>query len=277
MQFIQPVQGSINPGITATGDTTNGYNCVAIAVKASAGAAGSPRPAGIYINKILHNSWRSNSATLKLQFPTTGNLRVIRINHQGVDTITSITDSDGNTYTQKTLDTTTPQYYFAANQTANPNCVVTINFSGNNRESARLLDISGAAVSPFDVYAGVTDTDRSGLTTLVGPTITPTTSNGLVLMSGDLAFGPGLAVTSPAGATWDLCTYTGETDNDDMENADCDAHFYHPDTSALNVAYTITNNNPNTTCSVSAIAFKAAPLSPAAVPFGVIGFASNEW
>jgi len=257
MQFIQPVQGSINPGITATGDTTNGYNCVAIAVKPSLGAVGSPRPSGIYINKILHNSWRSNGATLKLQFPTTGNLRVIRINHQGVDTITSITDSDSNTYTQKTLDTTTPQYYFAANQTANPNCVVTINFSGNNRESARLLDISGAASAPFDVYAGVTDADRSGLTTLVGPTITPTTSNGLVLMSGDLAFGPGLAITSPT-STWDLCTYTGETDNEDMENADCDAHFYNPDTSTLNVAYTITNNNPNTTCSVSAIAFKKA-------------------
>src|SRR5258706_3211389 len=185
MQFIQPVQGSINPGITATGDTTNGYNCVAIAVKASAGAAGSQRPAGIYINKILHNSWRSNSATLKLQFPTTGNLRVIRINHQGVDTITSITDSDGNTYTQKTLDTTTPQYYFAANQTANPNCVVTINFSGNNRESARLLDISGAAVLPFHAYPGVKEPDPNGLTTPAGAPITPATANRPVPISVD--------------------------------------------------------------------------------------------
>src|SRR5258705_7926255 len=42
--FVQAASASINPGITATGDTSS-YNCVAVALKASATPTGTPKPA----------------------------------------------------------------------------------------------------------------------------------------------------------------------------------------------------------------------------------------
>src|SRR5882672_919543 len=53
--LIQSTQASINPSITTTGDTTDHFNCVAVALKAA--PAGTPSPStGIYVNKIIHTS-----------------------------------------------------------------------------------------------------------------------------------------------------------------------------------------------------------------------------
>ena len=73
---IQTQQAAATPSITSTGDTADTYNSAAVSLlAASAGGALS----GIHINKIIHQSWvaLSSGATLRLQLPTTGNLRVL--------------------------------------------------------------------------------------------------------------------------------------------------------------------------------------------------------
>lgn len=67
--------------------------------------------------------------------------------------------------------------------------------------------------------------------------------------------GLGLAPGAPTGAVWDLTTYSGENDNDLMENADALAHFYTTTTSVENWNWTITPNS-NNSCSSEAVAFK---------------------
>jgi hypothetical protein len=78
-ELLQTTSAAINPGITATGDTTNSYNCAAVAL--TVGVTGSGPPSTISVIKIISNRLRAagggpNPATsVKLQIPWTGNLR----------------------------------------------------------------------------------------------------------------------------------------------------------------------------------------------------------
>jgi hypothetical protein len=89
------------------------------------------------------------------------------------------------------------------------------------------------------------------------PVITPTTSNGLVVCSTALDTGPGFSVTSPSGAVFNYCTYTGEIDADNNDNGDLMAHYYNPNTSAIDWNWTMSAQNPNNAFTLAA-AFKAA-------------------
>ena len=97
--FVQTTAAPINPSIIATGDSADGYNAVAVALKAA--SAGTAASAGIHINTIIHQtstSWPA-SGTLTMQFPTTGTLRVLEYSNEAVG-VTSVTDSDGGTWTR---------------------------------------------------------------------------------------------------------------------------------------------------------------------------------
>ena len=108
--------------------------------------------------------------------------------------------------------------------------------------------------------AGTDATPCSSATTIDDqPTITPTGANELVIATMGIGDGPGLGVASgaPSGAVWDLPTYSGETDNDLMENADAQAHLYGAAASVEHWNWTITSNGDNS-CASEAVAFKPA-------------------
>jgi hypothetical protein len=71
-----------------------------------------------------------------------------------------------------------------------------------------------------------------------------------------LGNGPGLSVTAPAGALFDLVTYAGELDTDTMENADALGHVYNATTATQSWSWTFTSR-PNNTCYASAIHLRA--------------------
>jgi hypothetical protein len=266
---VQPTSTAVNPAMTATNDSTNVYNGVSVALKAA--AAGTPPPAGIRIVRVLHMT--SNippTTTWPLQVPSMGNLIVLVTNESNVINLSSVTDSNGNTYTKKQPDASEPQIWFAGDARAGSNLQVALHIA-NTPATATVVayDIVGAASSPFDVVAGKPATSTGGGTSITNaPTITPTTANGLVIASMVLGQGPGLAVTSPAGATWDLVTYSGEVDTDLMENADAKAHVYNATTATQNWNWTITSVGNNSYAAVAA-AFKGAgggTQAPAATP-----------
>ena len=153
---IQTQQASVTPTITAAGDTADTFNSASVSLLIA--SAGSGTPSGIHINKIIHQSWiaLSSGATLRLQLPTTGNLRVLAFPAgQNNIHITSITDSDNSAWTLKQTNGDSAQIWFAANRPANPGLIVSIHTSGTSpTNSTRFYDVQGAAASPFDVAAG---------------------------------------------------------------------------------------------------------------------------
>ena len=260
--LVQTTAAPINPGITATADT-NFFNGVAVALKAA--SAGTAAPAGIHINKIIHQTTNVPPATWTLQEPATGNLRVLATaNSSALTNITSVTDSDGGVWTKIQPASDEPQIWYSANTTANPNLTVTIHGAAGPTITVLFYDILGAAANPLDVAAGAPSTDVSNQTTVNNmPSITPTTANGLVIAVMGLGQGPGLGLNTgaPTGAVFDLVTYTGELDLDLMENADGQAHLYNTSTATVNWNWHITAN-PNNSAFATAVAFKSATAAP---------------
>jgi hypothetical protein len=257
--YIQSTQAAVDPTVTSTGDTADAYNSVSVALKVA--SAGGTMPSGIHINKIIHetvNAFTTNQVW-NLQLPTTGNLRVLTFPAaSSLIDITSITDSDGSTWSlANDAGGGAAQIWYAVNRPANPSLTVSVHISGSTgTASARFFDVQGAAVAPFDVSAGVGFTNCSSVSTINDqPTITPTTSNGLVIATMGIGQGPGEGLTSPTGGFWDLTTYSGEVDLDLMENADAVGHFYNPDTGTENWNWTITSIS-NNECNSEAVAFK---------------------
>ena len=160
---------------------------------------------------------------------------------------TTITDSEGTTWTEVPAGIGAGIFY-SQNTTPNPNLTVYITGgSGDTGVSWRFADISGASASPYD-SDGLSAQNVNNLSTFtMSPTPTPLAANGLVLLNVGLGQGPGLAVTAPSGAVWDLCTYTGETDLDLIENADIMAHYAFSSAGAQTWTFTITNIASNST------------------------------
>lgn len=256
---IQSTQAAVDPTMTSKGDTSDVFNSVSVALKV-ASAVGT-MPSGIHVNKIIHETSNvfTNNQVWNLQLPTTGNLRVLAFPAaSGLIDITSVTDSDSSTWSlADDAGGGAAQIWYAVNRPANPSLTVSVHISrSSGTASAQFFDIEGAAVAPFDVSAGVGFTNCGSVSTISKqPTITPTTSNGLVIATMAIGTGPGLGLTSPTGGLWDLTTYSGETDLDLMENADAVGHFYNPDTTTENWNWTITSNG-NNECNSEAVAFK---------------------
>ncbi len=226
---LQTTNAAVTPSIASTGDTSDVFNSVSVALLVA--SSGGTLPSTIHINKILHNSWTGLSGgNLVLQMPATGNLRVLAFT-VGLNSlnITSITDNEGGSWNIEQSGGDSSQIWYSANRSANPNLIVTIHTSGaSDTNSVRFFDIQGASASPVDVAAGTDPTVCTSGTINNQPTLTTTGPNELVIATMGIGDGPGLGLASgaPSGAVWDLVTYSGEVDNDLMENADAAAHVY---------------------------------------------------
>jgi len=262
--YVQPTSASINPGMTFTGETGNTFNCLAVALKAaSAGTA--PAASGIRIKSQANHSWwrRVPSQSVTLQFPCTGNLIALMINEPGVVEITSVTDSNGNSYTKRQgSETGAPQCWHTANSTPSTNLVITMNMTSHastQRYTVMAYDIVGAAASPYDNAASVYATCDGATYVDNHPSLTPTYSTGLTLALLSLGLGPatGFHTGYPSGAIFHACTYDGMTDADYLNNAAGQAHLYHSSTAQQNWNWAITNQTSNTAMSL-AVAFKGA-------------------
>ncbi|PWU18888.1 MAG: hypothetical protein C5B49_06500 [Bdellovibrio sp.] len=259
--MLQSSAATITPAIQSVGDSADSFNGVAVALRAS--PAGSTSPTGIHINKILHQTTNIPPSDWSLQIPATGNLRVLSTaNGNNLTNITSITDNEGGTWYKLEAAGDEPQIWYSPNAKPNSNLSVTIHISGQSPTMTFLFwDISGAAASPLDTTAGVPSTDVSNQTTVANmPTITTTVANDLIIAVVGDGDGPILGFNSgvPAGAVFDLVTYSGEIDLDLMENADAQAHFYSSSPLTLTWNWRITAN-PSNSVSATAVSFKAGP------------------
>ena len=255
---IQPTAGTITPTFSASGSAT--WGSVAIALKSA--TAGTAPPPGIRIIHLQHTLLQSvraqnRAVPIVMQFPSSGNLLVGLFNGAG-PIATGLTDALGNTWSLPASATTrggglatSAQIVYAANAATAPTLsgiTVALSEVGTGDDMFNLYDITGAAISPFDL--GTTNlgnqTSNGPLTTGI---ITPRTSNGIVLHVNSIDFHTEASMSSPAGGTFD--TIVNDLDDDDPPGGGTDvstldmdnayAHFYNPTTSQVSFTFTATS------------------------------------
>src|SRR6185437_9247132 len=141
--YVQRLQASVTPSITATGDTTDHFNSVTVALLAA--NAGGFIPSGIHINKILHFTDGAPPATWTLDTPASGNLRVL-VTTTPTMVISSVSDNDSSCTTgwhvQNDNGGSGATIAWAGGCTANPNLTVTIHNNGAQpTTSFRFVDV----------------------------------------------------------------------------------------------------------------------------------------
>lgn len=260
---LQTTAASVTPSITATGENATGdcFNSVTVALTVANNSA--TAPSTIHVEKIIHESFItfSSPGTQTTMFPTLGNLRVAAFTWDdgcpgaGAGCISSVTSSDGCTWTQRKDTAGAAAIFYAQNCSPCPTCTVTLTYTGTQtlpQASFRLYDVENAAASSFQNSVG--NFSACGTSVTNSPTITPSgASSGLLIATLGNGNGPVTAVSSPSGAVFDLWTFTGQTDTDLADNADASSHFYYAATTAQNWNYTKTNGADS--CSWEAAAF----------------------
>ncbi len=274
--FVQLAFASITPTMTATGDTTGAYNCVAIALPLSSGAGTPPPASDIYIAKSIKQCCgdQNGATTIPCQFPTVGNTRVFMSsrgnNGAGNGEVTSVTDNEGNTWTDETQTNDTPAIYVFKNAAPNPNLVVTLHMSsggaGQNMDGW-FIDIANGATGTLIGAVGhaAPGTFGPGSTGHL-PDITPTSTTSLILACVSNGLGPtGTSTTSsnlsaPSGAISNniLITTAGvlsEQDGGTTNSGDAFGYIYNASLSAQSWTWNLANA---ATCQAVAIEFLKA-------------------
>jgi hypothetical protein len=260
--FVQSTSAAVTPSISATGEnSSNGdaFNSLTVALKVANNGASAPST--IHVANITHETIAepSSPGAATGPFPTTGNLRVVSTTWEsacpagGPPCLSSISSSDGCSWTiVGNAANGDAVLGYAQNCAPCPTCTVTLHFTagGGFQGSFRLFDVQNAAAASYQNEAS--GNNSCGTTLNDAPTITPSgSSSGLAIAATGIGTGPGLAVTSPIGATFDLWTFTGQTDADTADNADLTAHYYFSSTATQNWNWSL--NAPSSCYWVTAI------------------------
>ena len=191
---VQGKAGGITPSATVNGGNGGSYEVIALALKPA--TAGQQNPQAMRIVRVQTVFVPPGSRSGRFQFPTNGNLLVASwIGEQNAANcdLTAMTDGNGNTWTQAGTDAIvtglpanldlwyTPSATTSDTMTG-PTITIRNATSASYPSNLFLYDIVGAAPAPFDVFAKTSGTQlvAGNLTTV---SITPTTSNGLVIGS----------------------------------------------------------------------------------------------
>ncbi len=269
--IVQSAAGAITPTITMAPSAA--WTSHAIALKAA--AAGTAPGTGIRAVNLWNQRWGHNNApnTEKFQLPNCqGNvLFFFAFGTPGLDITATPTDSASNTWTQvSTGHAGETEGFFRSYYTVNPSCpsslIVTIQFNtlSNSGTNIFFWDIKGAATSsPFDL-----DAFTNGLQTVAGNvtgvSITPTTSNGIVLSVMGVLSNTINGISTPAAGLFDAPIQTPIVTQNSLAENNGWAHYYNPDTSAISWVWTTTGGAVGNWGNW-AVAFKA-PAAPSAAP-----------
>ncbi len=230
---------ALNPQMTVS---TAGFLSLAVFFKSA--SAGTPMPSGIRIiarkNVPFTNDFPWNSNPIKVYFPcpSTANLMVADFAGAYQD-MTAVSDSNGNAWQSDhalTCDggnNTCVHNYSASNATTSPGQTVTLTMNTmSGADSVELYCIQGAATSAFDTsVAGSGNQTAGGNWTSLS--ITPHTSNGLILMDGSQYSDTTTGFTG-MGQNYQGCYWSGEA----ISTGGCASNnawgaYYNPNTSAV--------------------------------------------
>jgi hypothetical protein len=185
--------------------------------------------------------------------------------------ISTITDSNGNTWSQiglyEDVDGNIAQAYYAPNVRCPGNAeTLTLTFNTDTADNTIVFYIiPGASTNPLDTYSGGAQnmtSDSSTITT--NYTLTPATSNELIIGEENWAFNTAIGVTG-TNQLFDSGYYSGMS-LDGPQPIDQNGgwmHYYANSTSPVSFTYNLlSSTDPNGPSVGMAVAFIAAPLNP---------------
>jgi hypothetical protein len=189
------------------------------------GAPSGAVPGGMRIAHLLHENIPSHVSSggpgngfpnpLSLQLPCAGNLLVAMIGGgNNSETITGITDSNGNSWhqagtTQVIGGNDTVEIYYAANANPSANLGLTLKWTGSNGDFTLFFyDVTGAASSPLDTAVGATGNHSSAGNLQMPFSITTTAPNEIVFAQVIWDYN---TATGLAGGYFDTNTFSGES------------------------------------------------------------------
>jgi hypothetical protein len=233
---------AMNPTMSETGQT--GFATVAIGLRAS--AAGTAFPSGIQVTSEK-SIWFPSGSTLprteQAPCPVGSNAMAVEWLGAATGVLSGITDSNGNTWTSTGAAVCTTNAggcshaFYAQNATMSSSQALT--FAGTvDDDSAIVYCLGGAKTSGmFDKTTTAIGAQSTAGNLTVG-SITPTTSNGLILSVMSVSANTQAGVTSPSGAVWDACLWSQQSVN----SSGCDennawSHFLNPGTSAYSFTF----------------------------------------
>jgi hypothetical protein len=237
--YIQATQASVTPSITATGDTADCFNSTSVALMVANN--GATAPSTIHVASIIHESFFGVTApgTQVIQTPTVGNLRILAFTWAGgcpgaaIQCVGSVSSSDSCSWTLIGGTGAAAEQAYAQNCSPCSTCTVSITYTGTGtmpQASFRFYDMENASANSYQNSTGGGGACTSPTVSNAPGNFTPTgASSGLTIATIGNGNGPitGPASGSPAGATFDLWTYTDQTDTDLADNADGQAHYYY--------------------------------------------------
>ena len=242
--FVQPAAGPVTPTFSASGNAT--WGSLAVALKSA--QAGTAPPTGIRIVHLQHTLLQSvraqnRSEPIVMQFPSNGNLLIGLYNSAG-PFATSVTDGLGNTWSAPDSAISglpTSQIVWAANAQTSPNLsgiTVTMSEVGTGDVMFNLYDVVGADASPFDLVTTAAGNQQS-FGALTTGTLTPVTSDGLVIHVNSIDFHQLNTMNAPAGGFFD--TFTNDLESNDVSTLDMDngyAHIYNEGLGEIDFTFT---------------------------------------
>jgi hypothetical protein len=277
------VYNSTSPLSATMSDAGSAVGGATVAMFFQAANAGTPQPAGIQvvgrktININAASPFSANPHTMQVPCPAYSNLLVVNYASGGED-LTGVSSNPSNTWVQAhaLVGTGTPRVhnYYAANATLSPTTTVTLTLGSVSSQSAEIYCVKGAATAPFDVAAvnsaGLQTSCPGGTCNLNLVTITPTTVNGLILVTGSQEQNTSNQLVG-ASQLWDGCLYSAES----LSVSGCSqnnpfGHYLNPNTSSVNFTATqLSNSLPVQDYVAEADAYKAAGTTTLQPPTGL--------
>jgi chitodextrinase len=151
-----------------------------------------------------------------LQFPSSGNLLVAMFGGGLGCTVTGVTDSNRNAWSQAgateiEASNDTVDSYYAGNAATSGNLRLTVNWADSGGDNTVLLyDVTGASTSPLDTTAGSAGSDQSVGNLTMPFTITPQSAGELIFTDVIWDFNTGNGLL---GQFFDTNTFDGENEN----------------------------------------------------------------
>lgn len=268
---VQATSAAITPQIVSVAETGDQWNSIAVVLQIS--AASGTAPSGNVQYRSMHHFSTMNyptaasKVTWEVQCPCNGNLRSICSDDGNLGAGITVWDNEGVVWTPDGTGVPGAGFWFRLNTSNNPNLVVYVGGGGSDQNlSFRFSDVYGNGTWSFD-SAVTSNQTLNGLASFTSsPAPTPSSASGIVKGNIGLGQGPGLGLSAPVGAIFALCTYTGETDTDTIENADLMGHLIYTASGAQTWTWNITNNATNSSTG-GFIAFKLTPPAAAAQLF----------
>jgi hypothetical protein len=266
---------AFNPSMTVS---AAGYLSLAVFFKSA--SAGTAMPSGIRIVARANypftpaSPWNPNPLKAYFPCPATANLLVADFAGAYPQDLTGVSDSDGNTWQSDHAlmvdsgDNTTVHNWSASNATASTAQSITLTFNSiDGADSIELYCIKGAATNAFDKSVAASG-NSTGTGNFTSVSITPDTSDGLILMNGSQYSSTATGFLN--GGIFEGCFWSGEG----LSNGGCASNnawgaYYNPNTANFTWTATEWQNSPVGIWAVETDAYEAAPASAPTPPTGL--------